>query len=1010
MKIIASLLLIFIGVNYANSQVTVYLKSGNFVNNNPEKNPTNDAANFADYIYDGNYFLWLQFSELPTEENKKTLIETGVKLYDYLPRNTYIASFPVNYNFNILSQYNVYAVTKPLAAAKIDVALYTPSQIVWAVAANGNLKVNVSFSTYTTIDKFLASLNTDGISFSKIENLLDDVVAIEASMNDIQRIAMHPLVQYIEPIGHPGMEEDIQAVTTHRTTSVQTSDNWINGKKLDGTGVNIAIGDGTMIGTHIDFQGRLLHNSSSTAVPTVYHSDHCSGIICGAGNLNPQVRGQAPGSTLSVYDNYEPYNLFPSIYNSDSIRIVSHSLGQVCNAGYDANAKTSDQLIRKYPSLMYVHSAGNSGPSTSQSSCGGLAGWKEITGGFKAGKNVITVANLSKTDVIDGSSSRGPLKDGRIKPDIAAVGSSVNSTQPDNTFTVLSGTSMACPAVAGNIAVMYHAYKKSHNGNEPEGSLIKAIALNTADDLGNTGPDFTYGFGRINTRRAVSCIENNRYIVDSVTTGVTKSFTINIPANVNTAKVMVYWNDKDGNAGAAKSLVNNLDAKIISAANDTTLPWVIDLSAGQDATTCAASAVNGIDSVNNEEQIQLNGPNAGAYTLKVIGKAVPYGPQKFYIVYEYLYTDEIVVTHPIGGESFVPNESQRLRWDATPTIDNFKIEYSLNGGTTWTTISSSVAPDRRYYDWLVPAAATTKSAKIRISHGGTASDESDTSFIILKVPTGLTFTDICKGTVKLSWNAVTGATSYDVCRLGEKYMDVVATTTTTNVTLNDVGDTLNLFAIRAKLAATQANGRRSNAISHTDTSTLVCTVPVKLISFNAILKSNFVQLDWIVANEEGLSNYTIEKSLTPNFDVIEIVGQLKPHNTLTTQQYQLFDKNIKSSGIWYYRLKIDEVGVSRYSNIQAIRIDKFVSNLFSISPNPAVNVINLTAQNDVANAVIKLYNELGVEVINKKISNITVGQKIVLQTNNAANGNYFLNVIDAANGTIIYKQQITIAR
>ena len=65
------------------------------------------------------------------------------------------------------------------------------------------------------------------------------------------------------------------------------------------------------------------------------------------------------------------------------------------------------------------------------------------------GKNVIAVGNLSKTDGLSGSSSRGPAADGRIKPDVSAVGSSVMSTQAGNAYGSKSGTSMACPAVSG---------------------------------------------------------------------------------------------------------------------------------------------------------------------------------------------------------------------------------------------------------------------------------------------------------------------------------------------------------------------------------------------------------------------------------------------------------------------------------------------------------------------------------------------------------------------------------
>src|SRR5690606_19263562 len=97
-----------------------------------------------------------------------------------------------------------------------------------------------------------------------------------------------------------------------------------------------------------------------------------------------------------------------------------------CNAGYTTFTQTADRQVRQMPNLMHVFSAGNSG----NSNCGYGAGpgWGNITGGIKAGKNVIAVGNVTALDVLSSSSSRGPASDGRIKPDICANGSSVYST------------------------------------------------------------------------------------------------------------------------------------------------------------------------------------------------------------------------------------------------------------------------------------------------------------------------------------------------------------------------------------------------------------------------------------------------------------------------------------------------------------------------------------------------------------------------------------------------------
>jgi hypothetical protein len=66
---------------------------------------------------------------------------------------------------------------------------------------------------------------------------------------------------------------------------------------------------------------------------------------------------------------------------------------------------------------------------------------------------------------------------------------------------------MATPGVTGTLALIYERYKKLNSGANPDGALIKAIVMNTADDIGNAGPDFRHGYGRLNAKRAVEAIE-----------------------------------------------------------------------------------------------------------------------------------------------------------------------------------------------------------------------------------------------------------------------------------------------------------------------------------------------------------------------------------------------------------------------------------------------------------------------------------------------------------------------
>jgi PKD repeat protein len=99
-------------------------------------------------------------------------------------------------------------------------------------------------------------------------------------------------------------------------------------------------------------------------------------------------------------------------------------------------------------------------------------------------------------------SSRGPTYctptgDPAIKPDIAAPGVSVRSAYPGGGYTYMSGTSMACPHVAGVVALIREA-NPNLGVNE-----VKQIMYETAYDLGSAGEDNSYGWGMVDAYEAV---------------------------------------------------------------------------------------------------------------------------------------------------------------------------------------------------------------------------------------------------------------------------------------------------------------------------------------------------------------------------------------------------------------------------------------------------------------------------------------------------------------------------
>jgi subtilisin family serine protease len=134
-------------------------------------------------------------------------------------------------------------------------------------------------------------------------------------------------------------------------------------------------------------------------------------------------------------------------------------------------------------------------------------------GSISCSKNTIVVGSYDghKTSTpISYFSSSGPTRDQREKPEISAPGHAVVAARSRSSKgTVLkSGTSMAAPAVAGIIALIYA--QASHKGKQLSADQVRKVLINSARQKPPaTAPgtwDPRYGFGRINAKEALQAI------------------------------------------------------------------------------------------------------------------------------------------------------------------------------------------------------------------------------------------------------------------------------------------------------------------------------------------------------------------------------------------------------------------------------------------------------------------------------------------------------------------------
>ncbi len=753
-------------------------------------------------FFNGHYHYILIFDNIPDVGIKKDLELEGIELFDYIPESGYFASLTKNVHAETLSQFGIVSVVDPGKKVLMAPRLYNQDYPEWSLSGNGLIDLNVLVYADHQSQKIKEDL---GKYADLILDINKNLYTIRTKIDNISLLLDLPYVKYIDNIAAPPVPDDTEGKSLHRSNALNAAYN--GGRKYDGTGVHVAIADDGAIGPHIDFRGRLTQYTTALGGS---HGDMTSGILMGAGNLNPRMKGMATGAYMHLYS----ITGYPHIVGADTnllnlgTVITSTSYSQGCGGEYTVETQAIDQQIRQNPSLIHVFSAGNSGYYNCGYGAG--SGWGNITGGYKAGKNVIATANLDNIDNLQTSSSRGPAQDGRIKPDIAANGYNQMSTDQDNTYQVGGGTSAASPGIAGVLAQLYDAYRQENSGSNPESPLMKAALLNTAEDLQNTGPDYESGWGRVNALRAVRLIEEKRYLDSVIGQNDSLYHTLFIPSNVKEVKIMLYWLDYEGSPTAGKALVNNLDIKVLAPDSNEYLPWILDPT--PNSYNLSQPATKGRDSLNNMEQVSILNPSTGLYILFVKGFQVPQGPQKYYIVYDFLY-DEIEITYPIGGEGFVPGETEFIRWDAYGNSSPFVLSYSLNNGSTWNTISNNIAASQRWASWVVPGTLSSD-ARIRVDRGSQV-DINDTNFTIIGLPQNISVDKACPDSFNISWSALTGAAHYEILKLGNKYMDSIGITSDTTFTLTNVNPTDEYWISIRAIDSSGAKGRRANAVYKT---------------------------------------------------------------------------------------------------------------------------------------------------------------------------------------------------
>ena len=385
-----------------------------------------------------------------------------------------------------------------------------------------------------------------------------------------------------------------------------------------------------------------------------FHGTHVSGSVAGdreaavvpgrAGSVSSPTNsgydnddGMAPGAQILFQDLGDAAGELSGLGSSPmweqayaaGVRIHSNSYGSESSGQYTFGDIFVDTSLRAHEDMLILFAAGNSRFATANS-----------VGSPGVGKNVLTVGALGhgNSTVVATFSNRGPTDDGRIKPDVTATGTRIQSALGNSLNTnnvhfpsraIISGTSMSTPITAGGSALLRQYFtdgfyptgtKNSGDEHNPTGVLLKALLINGAGtDVGHFDGDT--GWGRVNLSNSMMFDDSDKQlrvweILNSggLKTGESSEFKLEVKPDKELV-ITLAWYDVPGPYGSRKTLVNDLDL---------TVEVDGQIYKGNVFAGTAVSTTGGThDNLNTVEQVRIPNPQQGVYTIKVSGASVP---------------------------------------------------------------------------------------------------------------------------------------------------------------------------------------------------------------------------------------------------------------------------------------------------------------------------------------------------------------------------------------------------
>lgn len=619
-------------VDLPNSDFEIKLKSRRFI-------PPEDISSAIEFHIRPSphrrIHVLMQFKDIPNIAQREILKNAGVNMLNYIPQKAWFVSVPQEITQAQLINANVRWIGPILPEDKIFLPILNRGVAPWAVNPDGTVNLEASFFKDVSLDDARQLMVGMG-AIIKEESAVSHHLTITVSADKIMDIANQDIVRWIIEERPPKIPLNDGSRANVGANAIQTTP-----YNLSGSGVDVGIWDGGDVdSTHDDFGARVTIVDGAGVGD---HATHVAGTMGGDGTLSSsnggtayQWKGMAPQMDIISYlwdNNITDHQGAISTYG---IEISQNSWGyQITNPAYYGyygwDAPEYDDIVTSLynKKISVVFAAGNDRTASRT---------YDTIGPPSTAKNIICVGAInSDNDSMTTFSGWGPMNDGRIKPDVVAPGDElggegyIKSTLPGDTYGGPGwyGTSMAAPAVSGCASLIIQDFRSLYAGLDPLPSTVKALLQHEAKDLGNIGPDYSYGYGDIQIQDSIDKLRTKSLLEDEISHNNLDTYSFYVPEGSTKVKITLVWDDEPATEGASVTLVNDLDL-IVTDPNDVRYyPWTLNPSSPS-----LPAVKTQEDHTNNVEQVEASGSiTTGNWTIKVFGKNVPYAPQKYSLIF-----------------------------------------------------------------------------------------------------------------------------------------------------------------------------------------------------------------------------------------------------------------------------------------------------------------------------------------------------------------------------------------